>query len=82
MQIHQVSLSSTPVAAPQSPADRLEQAFLEEMLKYCGPRAAEGGFSGGIGEDQFASFLNQQHAAILSRKLDLGFDSLLPGAAG
>lgn len=60
-------------ARPQPvPADRLEQAFLEEMLKYCGPRAAEGAFGGGIGEDQFSSFLTREYAAVLAAQLDLG----------
>ena len=51
---------------------KLEQAFLEEMLKYCGPSAMEGEFSGGAGEDQFNSFLNREYAASLAGRLDLG----------
>ncbi|WP_347139191.1 rod-binding protein [Paracoccus sp. SSK6] len=58
--------------APQA-AEKLEQAFLEEMLKYCGPKSTDGAFGGGIGEDQFASFLTQEYAAVLARKIDLGF---------
>jgi len=53
---------------------KLEQAFLEEMLKYCGPSAMEGEFSGGAGEDQFNSFLNREYAASLAGRLDLGLE--------
>lgn len=75
-----VPLPATPPKA-EAVADQLERAFLEEMLKYCGPSTMEGEFSGGAGEDQFASFLTQQHAAQLSRRLDLGFERMLAGAA-
>lgn len=54
-------------------ADKLEQAFLEEMLKYCGPAARQGEFSGGAGEDQFNSFLTREYSARLADRLDLGF---------
>lgn len=60
------------------PADQLERAFLEEMLKYCGPKPMSGAFSGGAGEDHFGSFLTREHAAILARQVDLGFDRFLP----
>lgn len=70
---------------PQSPAaagrpdqaDRLEQAFLEEMLKYCGPSAGKGEFAGGIGEEQFASFLTQEWAGLLAGRIDLGFGAIM-----
>ena len=65
-------LQMSPTTRPQPAADRLEQAFLEEMLKYCGPRAAEGAFGGGAGEDQFSSFLTREYAARLAAQLDLG----------
>ncbi|MGP9803526.1 rod-binding protein [Paracoccus sp. NSM] len=48
------------------------------MLKYCGPKPMSGAFSGGAGEDQFGSFLTREHAAILARQVDLGFDRFLP----
>lgn len=72
----QVNQTQTPLPLVQSappPAEKLEQAFLEEMLKYCGPKSAQGAFGGGIGEDQFGSFLTQEYAAILSARIDLGF---------
>ncbi len=43
-------------------AKSLEAAFLSEMLSYAGLTGAEGEFSGGIGEDQFASFLRDTQA--------------------
>ena len=63
-------------ATPGKPAPEiengLETAFLSEMLKYAGPHSAEGEFSGGIGESQFASMLTDAYTEALSRKLDLG----------
>ena len=43
-------------------AKALEAAFLSEMLSYAGMGAREGAFSGGIGEDQFSSFLRDAQA--------------------
>jgi peptidoglycan hydrolase FlgJ len=43
-------------------AKSLEAAFLSEMLSHAGLEASEGPFSGGIGEDQFASFLREAQA--------------------
>lgn len=57
--------------------EQLEQAFIEEMLKYCGPRPISGPFSGGAGEEQFTSFLAQQQAAMLSKAIDLGLGARL-----
>ena len=53
-------------------SDRLEQAFLTEMLKYAGPKPMDGSFSGGIGEEQFASMLTETYAEAISMRLDLG----------
>nr|WP_235862291.1 rod-binding protein [Roseovarius litorisediminis] len=40
-------------------AEKLEASFLAEMLKSVGVGEQENSFSGGVGEDQFASFLRQ-----------------------
>ncbi|TGN60518.1 flagellar biosynthesis protein FlgJ [Paracoccus liaowanqingii] len=77
MQIDPLVPARGPKAGPHAVADQLEQAFLEEMLKYCGPSPAEGAFFGGAGEDPFASFLTREHAALLARRLDLGFAAML-----
>lgn len=55
-------------------ADRLEGAFLEQMLTYMGPKAREGAGSGGQAEGQFQSFLNQEYARILAGRIDLRLD--------
>ena len=73
MRIDTIQLSpTTPTKAQADTSNGLETAFLSEMLKYAGPRSAEGEFSGGIGESQFASMLTDAYAEALSRKLDLG----------
>ena len=43
-------------------AKSLEAAFLSEMLSHAGLAQSEGPFSGGIGEEQFASFLRDAQA--------------------
>ena len=43
-------------------AEKLEASFLAEMLKSVGVGEQENSFSGGVGEDQFASFLRQAQA--------------------
>lgn len=40
----------------------LEASFLSEMLGHAGVGAAAKSFGGGIGEDQFASFLRDEEA--------------------
>ena len=80
MQITSMSLTAPNMVKVPTPSDQLEQAFLEEMLKYCGPRAGEGSFAGGHGEEQFTSFLTQEYAGILAGRLDLGLASQFDGA--
>jgi Rod binding domain-containing protein len=43
-------------------AQELEAAFLSEMLSHAGFGAARESFGGGVGEDQFASFLRAEQA--------------------
>ena len=43
-------------------AQDLEASFLAEMLKSTGFGEARESFGGGVGEDQFASFLRRAHA--------------------
>lgn len=43
-------------------AQKLEATFLAEMLKSAGMGAQEGAFGGGIGEEQFTSFLRDAQA--------------------
>ena len=82
----QINTIAATVPSPQSAqeskvADGLERAFLSEMLKYAGPKPIEGGFSGGIGESQFASLLSDAYADALSARLDLGLTTKTGGKA-
>ena len=43
-------------------AKALEASFLSEMLGYAGVGKMSEGFGGGIGEDQFGSFLREERA--------------------
>lgn len=49
-------------AALWTAAQGLEATFLAEMLKSTGLGEASDGFGGGIGEEQFASFMRQAQA--------------------
>ena len=51
---------------------RLEATFLSEMLKSAGLDAMSGGFGGGIGEDQFASYLRDAQAEEMARAGGIG----------
>ena len=53
-------------------AQALEATFLAEMLKSAGFGAARGAFGGGMGEDQFASFLRVEHARALASRGGIG----------
>ncbi len=54
----------SPVRAAQlmKKAKELETSFLSEMLSYTGLDSQNGQFGGGIGEDQFSSFLREAQA--------------------
>jgi Rod binding domain-containing protein len=54
-------------------ARELEAAFLAEMLAHAGLGSMpDGGFGGGIGEEQFASFLRQEQAEQMVRHGGIG----------
>lgn len=78
---------AAPAAAPQAMADRgfpatdhlvrakardLEAGFLAEMLRHAGVGAPPSAFGGGIGEEQFASFLREAQAAAITRRGGIG----------
>ena len=46
-------------------AQALEQNFLAEMLKSAGVGEAPSAFGGGVGEDQFASYLREAQAGAM-----------------
>ncbi len=50
----------------------LEASFLSEMLKYAGLDKQGGSFSGGVGEEQFGSFLREAQARQMVDKGGIG----------
>lgn len=75
------------IAFPQSTADRrqalqqkakeLETAFLAEMLGHSGMYEQSQSFSGGIGEQQFASFLREAQANAIVDKGGIGLAEMI-----
>ena len=74
---------SSNLPAPQRPqpagsaplmvqAKALEASFLSEMLGYAGVGKTPEGFGGGIGEDQFGSFLREEQARQMVEKGGIG----------
>ena len=53
-------------------AQEMEAVFLAEMLGHAGLNTAPAGFGGGVGEDQFASFLRAEQAAAMAAKGGIG----------
>lgn len=53
-------------------AEALEASFLAEMLKSAGLGTQANSMSGGVGEDQFASFHRQALAEAMVRKGGIG----------
>jgi Rod binding domain-containing protein len=53
-------------------AAELETAFLAEMLRHAGLGESPRSFDGGIGEQQFASFLRQEQAGAIVRAGGIG----------
>lgn len=76
MQINPISAPAQITAPKPSPTDQMEQAFLEEMLKYSMPKPANEQFSGGHGEEQFSTFLTREYAGLMAARLDLGLKVL------
>lgn len=60
------------VSAARKAAQKLEASFLAEMLKGAGFGVQRNGFSGGVGEDQFASFHRQAVADEIAKTGGLG----------
>ncbi|MEL6959536.1 MAG: rod-binding protein [Pseudomonadota bacterium] len=53
-------------------AKALEASFLQEMLASAGVGDVPSGFGGGIGEDQFASFMRQEQARRMTEAGGIG----------
>ena len=58
--------------AMRAAATKLEANFLAEMLKHAGLGEMEGAFSGGVGEEQFASFLRQEQSQLMAEAGGIG----------
>lgn len=58
-------------------AQRLESTFLAEMLKSAGLGETSDSFGGGIGEEQFASFLRAEQAKLMVDKGGIGLSETL-----
>ena len=96
MQISQTSGAAPPEVPARSDRTRdglmeqaraLEAAFLSEMLGHAGLGGTpDGAFAGGIGEEQFASFLRREQAAQMVQRGGIGlaeqlFHAMTKGAA-
>lgn len=76
----QSSTSSTRIPAALGPKDvqmmaqakALEASFLAEMLSFTGLGAVSEEFGGGVGEEQFSSFLRQEQAKMLVARGGIG----------
>lgn len=64
-------------------AQKLEANFLAEILKAAGVGEQTEGWGGGVGEDQFASFLRQAHADEMTKAGGIGLaESLFQALKG
>ena len=72
----QPALGSPAIPRPESPllqtAKDLETGFLAEMLKYTGVGKTSESFGGGVGEDQFTSFLTHEQARLMTEAGGIG----------
>ena len=59
-------------AALRQVAQELEASFLAEMLKHAGFGQSRESFGGGVGEAQFASLLQAEHARALVERGGIG----------
>ncbi len=64
-------------------AAELEATFLSEMLSYAGMGKESDSFGGGIGEEQFGSFLRQEQARAMVKAGGIGLaESLFKAMSG
>lgn len=58
-------------------AQQLETTFFSQMLKSAGLGATQSSFGGGAGEEQFTSFLIDEHAKAITKNGGLGLSEKL-----
>jgi peptidoglycan hydrolase FlgJ len=69
-------------AGLRAAAEALEASFLDEMLKGAGLGQARDAFGGGVGEEQFSSFLRQEQSKALAARGGIGLaDSIYAALA-
>ncbi len=66
------TLEAMPTPDQLKIAKRLEKSFLQEVLKMSGVAKVSSEFGGGIGEEQFNSFLLEHYAEAVVEKRGLG----------
>jgi flagellar protein FlgJ len=64
-------------SALKEAAIKLEATFLSEMLKSAGVGESRGAFGGGVGEDQFGSFLRDAQASEMAKAGGIGLAAAL-----
>lgn len=90
--------ASNPLATPDTPtkavappdardllmtrAKELEASFLAEMLSHSGYQAMQSEFAGGIGEEQFTSFLRHEQAKLMVERGGIGLAEQIFRAMG
>lgn len=81
--IRPLALSPRPPDPPlMTKAKELEAAFLAEMLSHSGLGGGAEGFDGGIGEEQFGSFLRAEQAKLMVARGGIGLAEGLFRAMG
>lgn len=77
LQTSPVPLTRTSTAAARQVAQDLEAAFLAVMLKPMGAAATPDSFGGGMGEEQFSSFMVDEQARLLATRGGLGLSETI-----
>lgn len=75
-------VDSRPPSPLRAKAAEMEAAFLAEMLGPVGMTPQSGSFGGGIGEDQFGSFLREAQAKAVVKAGGIGLTEALFRAMG
>lgn len=71
MEISKDFVATTAQPSATRIVDRIEAALFQQMLKFSGLENPGKTAEGGIGEEQFASFLTEEYAQILASRIDL-----------
>ncbi len=65
-------IARNPDADLRRAAQDIEAGFLTEMLKHAGMDENSDSFGGGVGEEQFSSFLREEQARAIVKKGGVG----------